>query len=417
MLGFLKRFFGKETEKVNIKFDELGRWLDDKTKTYSAEFLEHIKTEKNNLDAIKKDIITAVDSLKEGKIEDEDKILPKVKSIVIAARNDYTRNIEHLMNELEVDDSSEDSAIQSCNLMRERLDAFAKRTTKEYFKTQHLFHKPLEEIAKHLKDLGRTISGLESYAHNSKLSKTIEIKKLLEKLNDDISALEELNKLSKELEKQAETKGKELDEARKDISELERSDIYIDYQKDIERLNKLRDGLKRKGDEIYELLAPIQAGLKRYMRVALENLEVLSMYIDDPVKALADDDEFAILIVLDKLKDVLEKGDLDIKDEKRKKMIALSGSITRDKLENLRNSYLEFEKGVEEAKEATENNNIQVQKEGLLKKREKLAEEISSLERDIKHAKEKISKFDTEKEKKKLMEHINKLFDIEVILE
>jgi hypothetical protein len=417
MFEFFKKFFKKETEKVSIKFADLGSWLDDKTKSYNSEFLDYIKREKDNLKAIKNELSRAIGELKEAKIEDEDKIIPKIKSVVIAARNDYIRNMEHLIIELDPDDSSEDSALQSCRLMHDKLDAFAKRTTKEYFKTQHLFHKPLESIAKHLKELGKKVEGLKSYAQNSRIFRAREIKKLLDKINEDIHVLEGLTKSSEEFERQRDSKEKELETAKKNIAELEKSDGYFEYQKDIERLNKLKEGLKRKGDEIYGLLAPLQAGLKRYLRVALENLEILSRYIDDPVKALADDDGFTILIVLEKLKEILGKGDLEIKDDKRKKMTNIISSITRDKLEGLRNSYLEFERGAEEVKEIIERNEVQAQKEELLKKREKLAGELMSLETELKHIREKISKFDIDKEKKRLIEQLNKLFELEVVLE
>jgi hypothetical protein len=417
MFEFFKKFFRKETEKIIVKIADLDTWFDDKTKDYASELKEYTTSTDRHLDKIKEELREAINELEEEKIQDEEKIVPKIKSLVIAARADFIRNIRHLIDELVIDTSSEDAMLESCKKMQERLDIFAKRTIKEYYKTQHLFHKPLERIAADLKELGKTANDMNEHISKSNVFKAREIKQLTKNLHSDMMLSGDMKKSLAEFEGQIKEKESEIDGLKKQISELEGSEEYTEYQKDINRLNRLKEELGRKGNEIYQLLAPLQAGLKRYLRVALENIETLSMYVNDPVKALMNDEELIILVVLDKLKYMVERGELDIKEDKKKKMASLITSITREGLEELRQAYKNLEKGTEEVRLIIERNEAQKRKEELLQKEGKAEQEMETAQRELNQAKEKINKVDIERDKKEIIERISSLLNTEVLLE
>lgn len=417
MLKFLNRFFKKETEKANVKIGELGSWLELRAKDYNSELADYIKNESRHLDSVKKGLADAAKELEEAEIEDADKILPKIKNVVVAARRDYLKDIEHLANGLFIDDSDEESISESCSKMQEQLDIFAKKTAREYFKTQHLFHKPLESIAEQLKELGKMIKELNKHVGSSKVFRVKETVKSAQKLEEDIALLDKFKDSMAMLEQQRKEKEDAIEKTQDDIDRLTGSQTYSEYKDDVEKLNKLKHELRIKSDEIYGLLAQLQSALKRYLRMALENLELLSRYINDPVRALADDSEFVIMDILAKVKANLDRGDLELRDEKKKKMDKIIASISIEKLNKLRSGYLSTEAAVEELRKKIESNTAQSEHEGLLKKKGRAEDELKSIEKEIDDVKSKTGKIDIDGDKQQIAKKIREVIEIEVTLE
>jgi uncharacterized protein YukE len=417
MFGFFKKFFKKEAETVTIKTAEAAGWLEAKKKEYSSELITYAKDKSGHLEAVKKELRNAVKELEEAEIEDEDKIQPKIKSVVTAARRDYARDIERLVSELSLDTNDEDYVLNSCRLMQEKLNLFSKKTAKEYFRTQHLFHKPLENIAEQLKELGKVIKELNEHAEKSKVFMAKEAMKSAAKLNDDIALLDRFKNSIEALEQQRKEKEDAVKRMQDETDRLISSQAYSEYKGDVEKLGNLKHESRLKSDEIYALLAQLQSALKRYLRVALENLELLSRYINDPVRALADDNELVIMSILSKVKDIVERGDLELKDDKKKKMINVITSISADKLNKLRSGYIETETAIEGLRKKIESNTAQAEHEDMLKKKGKIEDELKAVEREIDDTKNKINKIEIEKDRQQTEKKMRELTGIEVVLE
>jgi hypothetical protein len=416
MFGFFKKFFKKDIETVTIKTADAAAWLEEKKKEYSSELVAYAKDRSGYLEAVKTELRNAVKELEEAEIEDEDKIQPKVKSVVIAARRDYARDIERLVSELSLDTNDEDYVLRSCRLMQEQFNLFTKKTTKEYFRTQHLFHKPLENIAKQLKELGKLIKELNEHAESSKAFVAKEVMKSAAKLNEDIALLERFKNLIGALEQQRKEKEDAVNRMQDETDRLINSQAYSEYKSDLGELGRLKHESRLKSDEIYALLAQLQSALKRYLRVALENLELLSRYINDPVRALADDNELVILSILGKVKINVERGEFELKDDKKKKMVNVITSISADRLNRLRAGYLEAEASIEELRKKIEMNTAQAEHEDMLKRKGKIEDELKAVEREIDETKNKIIKIDIEKDRQQTQKMMRELTGIEVVL-
>ncbi|MBW2991926.1 hypothetical protein KY345_01775 [Candidatus Woesearchaeota archaeon] len=417
MFEFLKKIFGKETEKASIKTNDLSRWFDEKTKDYSSEMDKYVKERVLRLDGIKEELEDGIKGLEEARIEDEEKIIPKVKSVVIAARRNYIKDLRYLIKDLEIDSSDRKAVVSSCKLAQERLDVFSQKTAKSYFTTQHLFHKPLEALAGHLKELSKLVKELNDSVKDSKIFKAERVKALISKLNNDIELLKGWKDSIRKNEEKRDELNEKIKNIDKEIEELKKTEDFIRYEEDIKKINRLKDELRVKSNEIFELIAPLQTAIKKYERIAMDNVDVLKNYISDVVKAFLEDRENILVDILNKIKEGIEKGRLELKDKKKDKTIKQIEHITKEKLEDVKKEYNSVEQKINEAKERIERNDVQQRQEELLKKKDKTKDEAEAAERDINEVKEMAEKIDIEKEKKEIVGKIKDLLDIEVGLE
>jgi hypothetical protein len=414
MLEFFKNLFRKEAEKADVKLAELGSWIDGKKKQYDADINSYISSKIQNLEAIKKEILRGIAELEKAEYEDKEKVAPKIRNVVEGARVNYIRQLEHLVRAIKLDNEDKDSVLNSCKLAQQELDVFAQKSAKSYFTTQHLFHKQVEALAEHLKGLGKLVKEMNNSVITSKAFKIEGIKLLITKLQKDSELLKEWSQASKKLERQSSEKEEQIKDCEKEIDMLTKVKEYKEYLEDIEKMKDVRQELNSKSNAIFEILAPLQTALKKYERIAMDNISTIKKYIDKPVETFIEDKNLLLLEVLDKMKSSLEKESIDLKDKKKEKTIKQISQLTKDEAERLRDDYISAERQIEWLKDKIEKNDVQLRQEEMLKKKDKIKDELANAERQIKETESLINKIDIEKDKKEIINKIRETLNIEV---
>lgn len=417
MLEFLKKLFSKEAEKVSVKLEDLDRWFDERTKHYDSELNNYTKQKILEIDSIKKEIETANEELMGAVPEEEEKIMPKVRNVVEGARKNYIRQITQLMKDILIQGKDTDTLISSCSAAQEKLNQFAKDSAKSYYTTQHLFHRQVRILAQHINRLDKIVRELNGSIKNSKTVKALEMKALISKLKKNISLLGEWKELIGKLEEQKDILMNQEKRVQQDIKESRQSEEYKEYEQNIKDIGAFRHGLKKKSDDVFELMAPLETALKKYERIALENQGIIKKYMENPVKALIEDKEKKLLDILGKLKNSIEKGSLDLKDKKKEKTIKIMNSITKEEIEAMQKNYTDIEKKIAEIKDSLGKNKAKSKEEGLLNEKQKTSDELQNTEREVRETKERIEKINIEKEKKEITSKIKELLNIEATLE
>ena len=416
MLKFLKSIFKKESEKAEIRYSELDRWFDEKTKEYASELDTIVNDKIKELSIIKAKLDESMKELMEEEIKDEDKILPKVKNVVLSARQNYARELGYLLKDINIENSDKKAIANSCKLSQEKLDIFSQKTAKSYYTTQHLFHKPLENITSSLKEMGLLFRQLNESVRKSKSFRADDIKTMISRLNKDRGLLAEWKASLGELETKKKESENRLETTEKELLELTNTAEYKKYEQDIKILADLKEELTRKSNLIFETIAPMQAAIKKYERIAMDNVDILKRYLSDVVTAFLEDKDNLLLEVLNKVRDNISKGSIEIKDKKKDKLIKQIEQITKEKLEEMRKEYNLTKERTENIKEAINKNNTQQRQEELIKKKEKIKDETDAIKRDINELKDMLSKIDIEKEEKEIAHDIESLLGIEVVL-
>lgn len=417
MFEFLKKLFSKEIEKASVNLKDLDKWFEDKTKHYNSELAAYIKQKVSEIELIKKEVENANKELEEAVPQDEEKIMPKVRNVVEGARKNYMRQITQLMKEIRVEKEDVDYISQFCKTIQQKFDLFAQATTKSFYTTQHLFHKQVEVLAQHIKNLDKTIGELNESIKKSKSAKAKQIKTKISQLNKNTELLAGWKDSVSKFEEQKQELINQENKIQQQIQELKESKEYKEYEQDLEQLKILRDSLKKKSDEIFELIAPLETALKKYERITLDNQKVVKRYVENLVQAFIEDKSMMLLELLGKLKSSIEKGSLDLKDKKKEKTIKIIDSIEKEQLEKMQKDYLQTQQKIEETKDRIDKSDVKIREEGLLKKKQKTKDEIANIERETNETKEMIAKIDLEKGKKEIIDKIRDLIDVEVNLE
>jgi len=413
MFEFLKSIFREKTDKIELKTEELDSWFKEKAKAYASGLNDYLKNRKMQIEEIRKELEEAAAELGDASIEDEEKIIPRVKNIVLSARQEYIRELNYLLKQLNINTADNSSAVRSCRMLQENIDIFTKKTTKSYYTSQHLFHKQTEKIAAALKELGKAVKELNEHINNSKTLKAEHIAELISKLNNDIKLLEEWKGSAAGLEEQRKNKEQQIKDTESEIEELKKTKQFVEYEESIKKLKTAKDEMKAKGNSIFELIAPLHTAMKKYERIAIDNASLLNSYIDDPVKALAGDSALMLLNILEKMKESIGKGAVELKDRKKEKMINMVDNISREKLEALKKEFKDAEERVEQIKHEIEDNNVINKQEELLKRKDREKSELYAADREIKEIYELIGKINIEKEKQEITKQIKELTDIE----
>ena len=365
-MKWLKKLF-KRKEPREITIDELKEELEKKETATK----EDIKQEITNLNSIKKDTKTALETLSTADLQEKN---PQILSRVSSNRDSYIQQTERLLDNIAV--QAEDTQ-QSIARAAEAINDFAVRSEKSYQITQFLIGKELAAVSDKIKELTNKLRDIEEKQETlnrikelqKKIENLKEYYKLKKKTTKEITALERtINKLQKEKQK------KETEE-----KELRAGQEHKEYQKLKEQKEKLMNEKIKLKSEIINVFSPLQKALRKYSKISTEP-EIINKYIEDPYTALLEDAGLEIIKALSKI----DIRTLNMK-EKEKKISAAIKTISKEKLQELKERDAQIKKEITETmKKISETDIIQrieVKKKEIQTTEEQIKEKQTELAR------------------------------------
>jgi len=145
------------------------------------------------------------------------------------------------------------------------------------------------------------------------------------------------------------------------------------------QLLRLQDESRSKGEAMEQFLQPLNKALKKYERTfdaKSVDHKVLTQLVENPRTAVLETDSQTLLRMLNALNDALSRGKLGIEERKRKRAEEVITLISQGDLDKLRTEYLLIQDRINTI-------NDQLQKNGLLQKREKLTESLTRIQSSI----------------------------------
>tara|TARA_Y100000310_G_scaffold159115_1_gene158624 strand:+ start:46909 stop:48156 length:1248 start_codon:yes stop_codon:yes gene_type:complete len=315
MLKLIKRFFTKEQEVVKEQVNEinLGPWLNQQ-----ISFASFINDHFSKISSFKDQLTSKVTLLSNQEVSETDKkqVEARVQNIVIGHRDNYVREIELFLRELNLPEDKFDS-IEACvraSKFNQQLDdslvVLSKRTAKAYQATQHLFFDRVEEVFKLLTEINKLVKGFEL----SGLSEVLRIQDLIIFLEADRQRKFNHEKISDKIKHQQAVLKDEKLLVKEKIDKLLQSE---EYQKQLE----LRQSVTQVEEEgqavdrnIFSFFSKLTKPLKKFERIA-EDRVLINKYLKDSVLSFKEDKDLMILEVLSKLKKNLNSLNFDKKQE------------------------------------------------------------------------------------------------------
>ncbi len=416
MFEFIKKFFTKPVVyQEQVLLNEVDTWFSNKMRSRTKRLDDNFFSFFNSVQTEVSFLQSKIKELESAEIDEKENIQHRVKQVVLGNRQHYVRQLNSFIQNIKVPESKNAQVgMNYLNRLSVELDNFAKKTTKTYYTTQHLFHKQADEIAKIIKNLSNLLKEMKSTMKEDELE-------LLQQTQSIIKEFFEKRELKSQLEKELIEKQSafkkvesEINEFTNQIKNKTESDGFKDYT-ELEQKNKeLDDSLKSMKDEIYSLFKSIERSLKKFEHIDDKNQKLIKEYINDPVKTLFEDKSFEILNILKELKANIDS--LGLKDKEKEKTLDILKQITSKKLKD-------FVKEEENIKQQQKLLGQQVENHEVKKSINEIKylmtfklHKFDNIKEDIEKINEKLSSIDLEKLKQQIKESIKESINIDIIL-
>ena len=416
MLKFIRNLLAKkEIPEEKIELNELNSWLDTKAKP----ILDGLNIKINEIiEKINNDKIKASENLKilEHAQLQNPKIPERVKTIMEGNRFSFIKRVSLLFNNLDLKYNDFEELTEKCKNIQNEIDEVGKSTARNYQILNEFFAREAEKVAMNIKNIEDYSKELVNIVDNSKILD-------IDKIKDNIIGLKNKIKLKESYTIQLGINEKNLNDGKnkkidieKKINELKSSTDYRNYEKLVEETGKIEIKIKEIENTLFHDLSALERAMKKYAKISFENEEFILEYLDSPIIALIKDADFKISVILDNLKNSIERNELGLEDKKKDKSIDKINEMDSVYLTKLKDDFMNARKSLNELTEEIESNNSRKNMDSLNTELMNINQNIESINNEIVNLNGELGKINIEKLKENLQNGINKTINAKVAL-
>lgn len=317
---FSKLFGEKKPEELKINISR----LDEKYEELFSEFKKNeIEPQFNEIISTIKPCINAVEEkcslLENAKLKNPN-ITAREKNAMEGNRAGYIKHSRILLRELQLPGNYEEIKVKYGEFEK-LIEHFTKQTVRPRQILSHFFEHETSAIHQEIGKITRNFQKLKSIVESEKFRNFSELKGMIKKYHNS-----ELNKKSiKDEIKNSERYAEELkDKIKKLEKELKSKKEGSDYKKVVE-LNQRKEELGKKINQIktvvVERFSRLERALKKYDRIAMDDAELVRLYLSSAFKAISQDTDLKGNGILDSMLSGIEKGSIDLKDKQKNKAL------------------------------------------------------------------------------------------------
>ncbi len=416
MLKFIRNLLAKkEIPEEKIELNELNSWLDTKAKP----ILDGLNIKINEIiEKINNDKIKASENLKilEHAQLQNPKIPERVKTIMEGNRFSFIKRVSLLFNNLDLKYNDFEELTEKCKNIQNEIDEVGKSTARNYQILNEFFAREAEKVAMNIKNIEDYSKELVNIVDNSKILD-------IDKIKDNIIGLKNKIKLKESYTIQLGINEKNLNDGKnkkidieKKINELKSSTDYRNYEKLVEETGKIEIKIKEIENTLFHDLSALERAMKKYAKISFENEEFILEYLDSPIIALIKDADFKISVILDNLKNSIERNELGLEDKKKDKSIDKINEMDSVYLTKLKDDFMNARKSLNELTEEIESNNSRKNMDSLNTELMNINQNIESINNEIVNLNGELGKINIEKLKENLQNGINKTINAKVAI-
>lgn len=402
MFDFIKKLFKKpEPDQETVSLDNLKSFFKSKKTTALEPLNQHILQFYDDIKAELESLKPKIPVLESAELSKDDKKMPaKVKNIVEGHRQNYAKRTRLLLEHIDVPDDVNEIQYFIKDLDKE-LDEYSKATFKSYRAAQHLYFKPVEDIAKSIKNINSKLKSLKDLFEKYNLAAINQLGDNINSLFKQIALKDMLCKEYKDKQMQLLEQQKLLDKKKKEFESLKKSQEFKRYDSFVKERERLNTQLKQIEFSIIDLFSDLERGLRKYGKIAVDS-RTINTYLTNPVVALINDKEKNILAVLTGLKNSVHK--LNLGDKKSDKTVeVIDEAIEANTLDKLQDNYNTIFKQIADTEQKLNDMDV-------MAKAAELDKAVRNLEFSIKKKSESIEEPDDDKQKELLEEIKDKFF-------
>jgi len=346
-MGFLDKIKGlfaqkKVQEKKEVGLDEFENWLKELREIKIRTVNDELKNYRPRIEEQKKLILESIEKLRNAKLMNPN-IPTRAFSLMQGNREAYMRFTSKLAENVSIPEKYEDLEYFIAKFDNDFND-LKKSTARSFYILQEFFANEAKQIAGNIGAMENIVNELREFVRKEGFDiidrithEIICIRKAQSGRKEYEDKLNELDTLLKEEQKKK-------SDAEKEILKIKESENFKKYLEIEQKKAALLDKVKEAELEIHHFFANIEAALKKYERIALDDGELVRKYIHDSVSALEGDEGLKILELLSRMRSAIEHNTVELKDAKKAKTQEILNAENKESLESMKKSLEKFRK-------------------------------------------------------------------------
>ena len=382
--SFLKR--KKKPETTEIRLEELPLWINGRKKTVLEGLDRELSAVRAQIDSEKHKFRANVEHLNDAQ-PGNDKIPERAKQLREDNRKSYSQKVMALVQSIKIPENAS-KIHEFCMDYDKALKEFSNSTLRNYKILKEFFSNETDTIAANIRNMDSAVKEVQKIVQDSGMDGINELEKLTENAQAEIQRREKLSESIAAEENEMKNVRESKLECERRTNEIEGSGEYKNYRELIENLKFIEQEAESRKRELFHSFSIIEAALKKYERLTLEN-DIVQKYLNDPVNALLEDSEMKMAVFAEKMKDSIADGSLELKDAKKDKILAELETMTKERFGSFVGEFGEVQEKINEvnlkikAAEIGELNELREKIPGLTEKSDACETSISRLSEEL----------------------------------
>ncbi|MBU2634561.1 MAG: hypothetical protein KJ674_04945 [Nanoarchaeota archaeon] len=369
--SFLKR---EKKEVKEIKLGDVNEFISSWQKRLIEDINLELESINKKLDDEKAKISDNISKLENAELNNKN-IPERAKQMMEGNRETYIKKVNVFAKGIKLPDDLNE-VLGYCDTFNASLDDFSKSTLRNYHILLEFFRDHVVNISVSMKNLDILMKNLKKIVEDSEIEKIGKLKDKNDEIKGKINWVKESKLKIEDLKKNLKIKNNDFKEKEGKLRKLEESEDYEGFLDFVSEKDIIEDKINIMEKELFNYFFDIKTALKKYERLSIDD-KLVRKYIEDSLNALLGDDELKIVEIIVKMKESILKGDLELKEDKKNRMLK-----ELDKGRDYFESFLKKYNGLNE-------------KIGVLKNdidSLKIVDEINELKKELKIDKVKLEK-------------------------
>ncbi len=402
MFGFLRSLFGKSEKREQppasaaVHISELEDWLKQAGMPAKTRFVQDLAAAKGRIDQLAAIAREKIQGLTAANLMNPD-IPERAKDFMQGNREEYSRRVLRYLDTLALPATAEELPA-FLEQHRQEAEEFTHGIMRPFHILQEFFSRETKDITALLADIEYELQKLPALRASAKID---EHNSLCAEIQTAIAKQTQAQGLKKQLSdlesQRAET------ERTITLLQAEQARLLNDPMRTAasQKLDQERLRVRAHEQQIRDLFAKFEPGLRTLRRMATRNLKLIDAYLRDPVAALVQDLHFDFIEVLAEMQRLLSFDRIPLGD-KRDRVISAMNTITKESLGTWMREYGQLTKAEKEARLAMENCEASRTLQRIQRMQDEHKRTTQLIDQRIAYARKDIERIDLEKLKTKL---------------
>lgn len=409
MKTLLQKLFGIKNKALSFTPTQFGQWIEEQHEEAHQKIKEQISKTAIEAQHWTAETTTAVQQLEKAQLINE-AIPEQHKSMAQGNKHAFTTNVTNYLEQFRLPDQPEELSkwlLEYDKTTKEFLISTARQQTI----LQEFHAQETKAVLNNLREIEQLINKLKQILEKSKYN---QLKHFLHQYNlcktkEDkcTETTQELNALQKTIQKyQAEKKGL-LQNQEKIANNEER--ILLQKKSD-----SVCHEIKQLEDKLRNMFSPLEAGLRKYAKLAPNHAHLVEQYLASPSDALSQDVHLKITTVLAELQKHAWSDTLELKQDKKARTITAIAELHKKFFQQTITTYAKLKRDEVHLAQELVNHTTSQQLNKLRQETEAVEQILKKKNTELKELQKKIAANKPEYES--LVQEINEKIEVRISL-